>query len=154
MLLLSFRSSCVFVRGGFSATRRQLEFEKMAMSIKQVVANNGRSSGASFQKNDGSCASRLAEFFPGALPMHVPAKVARGWADQESEIQAMIEFGTPHEVIITCNVPLEIGESLRISSPNCSLKATAKVVALQVGNENYALAMRFTGGAENWIIQE
>jgi hypothetical protein len=84
--------------------------------------------------------------------MHVPATVGRERA--ADEIQALIEFGTPREVIVSCDVPLEIGESLRILSPNCSLKATAKVVALQVGNGSYALAMRFTGGAENWIIQE
>src|SRR5215813_9224503 len=113
MLLLSSKSSCVFVRW-IVLSRPQLELEKMAMSFKQVVANDRRSSGA-FQENGSSCASRLAEFFPGALPMHVPAKVARSWADRESEIQAVIEFGTPHEVIVTCNVPLEIGESLRIS---------------------------------------
>ena len=84
--------------------------------------------------------------------MHVPATVGREGTAQE--IEALIEFGTPREVIVTCGVPLEIGESVRIASPNCSLGATAKVVALQVGNESYALAMRFTGGAENWIIQE
>ena len=101
-----------------------------------------------------SGAARLAEFFPGALAMHVPATVEQDSAEGKSQIQALIEFGTAKEVIVTCDVPLEIGESLRISSASCSLKATAKVVALQVGTENYALAVRFTAGAENWIIQE
>jgi len=153
MLLLSSRSRSV-QPGGLLPGRWQVELKKMAMSSKRVVVSDQRSSGSSFERNSGSAASRLAEFFPGALPMHVPAMVGRRRADQESEIQALIEFGTAREVIVTCGVPLEIGELLRISSPNCSLKATAKVVALQVGNENYALAMRFTGGAENWIIQE
>ena len=153
MLLLSSRSKSV-QPGGLLPGRWQVELEKMAMSSKRVVVSDQRSSGGSFERNGDSGASRLAEFFPGALPMHVPATVGRRRADQESEIQALIEFGTAREVIVTCGVPLEIGESLRISSPNCSLKATGKVVALQVGNENYALAMRFTGGAENWIIQE
>jgi len=105
-------------------------------------------------ENTGTGAARLAEFFPGALPMHVPAVVKWGRVEEESQIQAVIEFGTAKEVIVTCGALFEIGESLRISSPSCSLKATAKVVALQVGTDNYALAIRFTGGAENWIIQE
>lgn len=154
MLLLSSRSSCVHGAADCRTDLSQLDLEKMAMSFKHVGTADQRGSGASFEKDSGSGAARLAEFFPGALPMHVPATVGRRRADEQSEIQALIEFGTPREVIVTCAVPLEIGESLRISSPNCSLKATAKVVALQVGNENYALAMRFTGGAENWIIQE
>jgi hypothetical protein len=124
----------------------------MAMSFKGVVADDQQGSGASFRGNSSSGASRLAEFFSGALPMHVPTTLGREGTAQE--IEALIEFGTPREVIVTCGVPLEIGESVRIASPNCSLEATAKVVALQVGNESYALAMRFTGGAENWIIQE
>jgi hypothetical protein len=135
----------------------------MATSSKRAVATvpaasndstaPGKNKAAGFS-NSGSGAARLAEFFPGALAMHVPATVERDSVEDESQIQALIEFGTAKEVIVTCSVPLEIGESLRISSPNCSLKATAKVVALQVGAENYALAVRFTAGAENWIIQE
>jgi len=104
--------------------------------------------------NSRSGAARLSEFFPGALAMHVPATVERDCGQDKSQIQALIEFGTAKEVIVTCSVPLEIGEMLRISSANCSLNAMAKVVALQVGTENYALAVRFTAGAENWIIQE
>ena len=86
--------------------------------------------------------------------MHLPATVARQQVEHESEIAAVIEFGTAREVIFSCGTRFEIGESLRISSPSCSLKANAKVVAIQVGNENYALAVRFVGRAENWIIQE
>lgn len=150
MLLLSSGSSCVRWE---AAGAWQLKLEKMAMSFKGVVADDQRSSSASSAGNSSSGASRLAEFFPGALPMHVPATVGGEGVDP-TEIQALIEFGTPREVIVTCGVPFEIGESLSISSPNCSLKARVKVVAMQVGNESYALAMRFTGGAENWIIQE
>jgi len=105
-------------------------------------------------ENTGSGAARLAEFFPGVILMHVSAVVKRGRAEEEHYIESLIEFGTAKEVIVTCGVPLEIGEPLSISSPNCSLKATAKVMALQVGTDKYALAIRFTGGAENWIIQE
>ena len=135
----------------------------MTISSKRTFGNGSSASnqrlGQSTDKaarieESGSGAARLAEFFPGALAMHVPAAVKRRRADEESEIQALIEFGTAKEVIVTCGVPLEIGESVKISSPNCSLKATARVVALQVGSDNYALAIRFTGGAENWIIQE
>jgi hypothetical protein len=128
----------------------------MTRLSKRAVENTSfeqdRNKSAGVGSNGCSGAARLAEFFPGALPMHVPATVGR--AEEEAQIPALIEFGTAKEVIVTCRVPLEIGESLRISSPNCSLKATAKVVALQVGTENYALAVRFTAGAENWIIQE
>ena len=135
----------------------------MATSSKRTIGNIAEGSGgakkrgpnkAADSSNEGSGAARLAEFFPGALAMHVPATVEWGQHAEKSQVHALIEFGTAKEVIVTCSVPLEIGESLRISSPNCSLKATAKVVALQVGAENYALAVRFTGGAENWIIQE
>jgi|SRR5262249_37206923 len=134
----------------------------MATSSKRAIGSAHDASSNSLKRDGnnttgsgkaGPAAARLAEFFPGALPMHVPATVERGHGE-DVEIQALIEFGTAKEVIITCGVALEIGESLRISSPNCSLKASAKVVALQVGIENYALAIRFTAGAENWIIQE
>ena len=134
----------------------------MAISSKSAFAKARRGTGTSFStekkevagRNGRSGTARLAEFFPGAFPMQVPATVERREANQEAEIQAVIEFGTAREVIFSCRASLEIGESLRIYSPSCSLDATAKVVAIQVANEDYALAVRFTGGAKNWIIRE
>ena len=99
-------------------------------------------------------AARLAEFFPGALPMHVPVSIRREQMTESSAVRGVIEFGTPREVIFTCAVPFEFGEMLRIINTNCSLDAKARVVAMQVGDSQYALAVRFAEKIRNWIIQE
>ena len=99
-------------------------------------------------------AARLAEFFPGALSMRMPVRIQRAPEGRDSEVQGVIEFGTPREVILTSRVPFEFGELLRIVNANCSLDTRAKVVAMQICGPEYALVLRFAENAKNWIIQE
>ncbi len=98
-------------------------------------------------------ALRLASFFPDALPMHVPARLYREEMTSAG-IPAVIEYGTPCEVILSCEAVLEFGEQVRLTSRSCSLAAQARVIAVQFGDSERAFAVRFTAGAENWIIKE
>jgi hypothetical protein len=123
---------------------------KRAQKRKQEVMPAGK---ASPRGDDNNGALRLASFFPDALPMHVPARLYREKM-ASAGIPVVIEYGTPCEVILSCEAMLEFGESVRLTSRSCSLAAQAQVIAVQFGGSEPAVAVRFTAGAENWIIKE
>src|SRR5262249_35029160 len=129
-------------------TKRERKSKQALMAASKTTESGD---GVSLNPNVG--ALRLASFFPAALPMYVPARLYRE-EFASTGIPVVIEYGTPCEVILTCDAVLEFGESVRLTSPSCSLAAQARVIAVQVDGSEPAFAVRFTAGAENWIIKE
>ena len=102
-----------------------------------------------------SFVDRLAGFFPGAVRMRIPVKVSRVSSEQQlSEIDdTVIVFGTATEVLFTSDLPLEFNDDVRVTNRDGSLDAQGKVVALQFGGKNTAVAVRFQSEVANWIIK-
>jgi len=67
--------------------------------------------------------------------------------------QTLIEFGTEQEVLFSSTLPLEFEDRLRIWNSDGSFDATAKVVAVSYHDGRKAVAARFIGKIENWIIK-
>ncbi len=65
----------------------------------------------------------------------------------------MIEFGTSQEVLFASTLPLEFEDSLRLRNSDGSLDAHATVVAVRYHDGRKAVAARFEGPVENWIIK-
>jgi hypothetical protein len=95
---------------------------------------------------------RLAEFFPGAVRMRIPVTVSRVSGDQQSG-NATIVFGTANEVLVLADLPLEFNELVRVTNRDGSLDAQGKVVALQFGGKDTAVAVRFESEVANWIVK-
>ena len=104
---------------------------------------------------DESCVARLARFFPEAVPVHIPVRVTRmavhgGAAPAED---AVIQFGTPQEVLFASGLPLDFEDKIRLENSDGSLNTEAQIVAMQFHNGNTAVAARFLRDVTNWIIK-
>jgi hypothetical protein len=119
---------------------------------------------------------RLAKFFPEATPVRIPIKLSRSHTNgnpngngngdgngnasarqPENENvffqDAVIEFGTPREVLFVVNHPLEFADRVLLESSDGSLRAEASVVAVQYHTERTAVAVRFLQNVPNWIVK-
>jgi len=65
----------------------------------------------------------------------------------------VIEFGTPNEVLFASTLPLEFEDRIRLLNSDGSLDARATVVAVRYHGGRKAVAARFVGQVENWIIK-
>lgn len=101
-----------------------------------------------------TCVEKLAQLFPGALPVRIPVRVTIGAVGRRRfQEQTVIEFGTPHEVLFSSNLPLEFEDRVRLVNSDGSLDARATVVAVRYHGGRKAVAARFVGVVGNWIIK-
>ena len=101
-----------------------------------------------------TCIERLAQLFPSASSVRLPVRVlVLGSEPRALGEQTLIEFGTEQEVLFSSTLPLEFEDRLRIWNSDGSFDATAKVVAVSYHDGRKAVAARFIGKIENWIIK-
>jgi len=101
-----------------------------------------------------SCIEKLAELFPAASPVRIPVRVSATSAGRRRlQEQTVIEFGTPNEVLFASTLPLEFEDRIRLLNSDGSLDARATVVAVRYHGGRKAVAARFVGQVENWIIK-
>jgi hypothetical protein len=104
---------------------------------------------------DESCVAKLARFFPEAVPVHIPVRVTRMGANGVSALSenAVIQFGTPREVLFASGLPLDFEDKIRLENSDGSLDTEAEIVAMQLHDGNAAVAARFLRDVTNWIIK-
>jgi hypothetical protein len=101
-----------------------------------------------------TCARKLAQLFPGVSPMRIPVRVLTlGAGRRRLQEKTVIEFGTAHEVLFSSKLPLEFEDRVQLLNSDGSLDACATVVAVRYHNGCKAVAARFVGNIENWIIK-
>jgi hypothetical protein len=104
--------------------------------------------------DDQTCVAKLAHLFPSASPVRLPVRViTMGTGRQSLQEQTVIEFGTSQEVLFSSTLPLEFEDRVRLTNSDGSLDASAKVVAVRYHDGAKAVAARFVGQVENWIIK-
>lgn len=106
-------------------------------------------------KTEQSIVARLAEFFPAAIRVRIPIQVtaSNGATNEAATEETVIEFGTAREVLFASALPLEFDDTVELKNNDGSFDAKGSVVAVQVGADRCAVAIRFTGKVNNWIIQ-
>jgi hypothetical protein len=101
-----------------------------------------------------TCAEKLAQLFPGVSPMRIPVRVLTlGSARKRLQEQTVIEFGTAQEVLFSSKLPLEFEDRVQLLNSDGSLDACATVIAVRYHNGRKAVAARFVGYIDNWIIK-
>lgn len=101
-----------------------------------------------------TCAEKLAQLFPEASPMRIPVRVLTlGSGQQRLQEKTVIEFGTANEVLFSSKLPLEFEDRVQLLNSDGSLDACATVVAVRYHNGRKAVAARFVGNIDNWIIK-
>jgi hypothetical protein len=102
-----------------------------------------------------SCVEKLAQLFPGVSAVRIPVRVSTAVMNgrRRLEEQTVIEFGTAREVLFSSTLPLEFEDPVRVENSDGSLDTRATVVAVRYHNGGKAVAVRFLGEVENWIIK-
>jgi|SRR5262249_13851701 len=102
-----------------------------------------------------SCVTRLAQFFPEAIPVRIPVRVSRPGGKPATVTEAtVIEFGTPQEVLFASGLPLDFEDRVHLENSDGSLIIEAEVVAMQLHQGKTAIAARFLESVTNWIIKK
>jgi hypothetical protein len=90
------------------------------------------------------CLEKLAQCFPGAMPVRVPARVvARRAGGRGLQENVIVEFVTASEALFLSELPLEFNDSVRLEFADAGVEADASVVALQYHDGRKAVAARF-----------
>jgi hypothetical protein len=101
-----------------------------------------------------TCIEKLAQLFTGISHVRIPVRVlTTGTGRKRLQEQTVIEFGTAHEVLFSSTLPLEFEDRVRMLNSDGSLDAWATVVAVRYHEGRKAVAARFVGHIDNWIIK-
>ena len=97
---------------------------------------------------------KLAHLFPQASPVRIAVRVSTVAAEpRRLQEETVVEFGTEREVLFSSGLPLEFEDRVRLVNSDGSFDAQATVVAVRYHGGQKAVAARFVGDVENWIVK-
>lgn len=102
-----------------------------------------------------NCAGQLARFFPGSAAVRVPVQVTalRGGGAKLREA-TVLEFGCAQHAIFVSTLPLEFEDHVRVQRDSrAAAGVDATVVAVQYHEGRKAVAVKFTQGLCDWVMQ-
>jgi hypothetical protein len=102
---------------------------------------------------DQTCVEKLAQLFPHVSAVRLPVRVITSGKRKKLEERTVIEFGTAHEVLFASSLPLEFEDHVHLVNSDGSFDARATIVAVRYHGGRKAVAARFIGAVQNWIIQ-
>jgi hypothetical protein len=114
-----------------------------------------RSTEVAVNEHEVDCAGQLACFFPGSAPVRVPVQVTslRGGGAKLREA-TILEFGGGQHAIFISKLPLEFADHVRVQrDARAGAAADATVVAVQYHEGRKAVAVKFTQGLCDWVMQ-
>jgi hypothetical protein len=121
------------------------------VNLERIVSKPGTATAFAHRQ---SSTSKLARFFPSAMPMRIPVHLTRlGTASNTVSENTILEFGTPNEVLFTSSLPLEFADRLRMRNLDGTLDVEACVVALEYNGAQTVVAARFAKEVANWIVK-
>jgi len=101
------------------------------------------------------CAGQLARFFPDTAAVRVPVQVTalRGGRAKLREA-TVLEFGGAQHAIFLSTLPLEFEDRVRLErDSHRGAAADATVIAVQYHEGLKAVAVKFTQGLCDWMMQ-
>jgi hypothetical protein len=100
------------------------------------------------------CAEQLARFFPSVAAVRVPVQVStlRGAGPKLREA-TVLEFAGAQHAIFLSTLPLEFEDRVRLERDSRGAVAEATVVAVQYHEGRKAVAVKFTQGLCDWMMQ-
>lgn len=125
---------------------------------RQIGMSRGRvkrSTEIAVSEHELGCAEQLARFFPGAAAIRVPVQVTalRGGRAKLREA-TVLEFGAAQHAIFLSTLPLEFEDRVRLErDSHGGAVAEVTVVAVQYHEGRKAVAVKFTQGLCDWMMQ-
>jgi len=114
-----------------------------------------RSTQVAVTEHEPDCAEQLARFFPGMTEVRVPVQVTalRGGGSKLREA-TVLEFAGNQHAIFLSRLPLEFDDHVCVErDPRGAPTADAIVVAVQYHEGRKAVAVKFTQGLCDWMMQ-
>ena len=114
-----------------------------------------RSTEVAIAQHEPGCAEQLARFFPDSAAVRVPVQVTalRGGGAKLREA-TVLEFGGAQHAIFLSTLPLEFEDHVRVQrDARAGTAAEATVVAVQYHEGRKAVAVKFTQGLCDWVMQ-
>jgi len=114
-----------------------------------------RSTEIALNEHEPDCAEQLARFFPGSAAVRVPVQVTalRGGRAKLREA-TVLEFGGSQHAIFISKLPLEFEDRVQVRrDAHAGAVADATVVAVQYHDGRKAVAVKFTQGLCDWVMQ-
>ena len=114
-----------------------------------------RSTQVAVSEHEPDCAGQLARFFPGAAALRVPVQVtAIRTGGAKLREATVLEFGGAEHAIFLSALPLEFEDRVRVQRDSrAGAAADATVVAVQYHEGRKAVAVKFTQGLCDWMMQ-
>lgn len=114
-----------------------------------------RSTQVAVTEHEPACTDQLARFFPGAAAVRVPVQVtALRSGGAKLREATVLEFGGSDHAIFLSTLPLEFDDRVRVErNSRVGAMADATVVAVQYQEGRKAVAVKFTQGLCDWMIQ-
>ena len=133
------------------------------MQVREIVSRwvgkaRGRvkhSTEVAVSEHELDCAEQLARFFPGSTAVRVPVQVTalRGGGAKLREA-TVLEFSGAQHAIFLSTLPLEFEDHVRLQrNSQAGAAADATVVAVQYHEGRKAVAVKFTQGLCDWVMQ-
>jgi hypothetical protein len=124
----------------------------------QVGKSRGRvkrSTETAVSEHELGCAEQLARFFPGAAAVRVPVQVTALRGGRATLREAtVLEYGGAQNAIFLSTLPLEFEDHVRLERDSRGDAAVdATVVAVQYHEGRKAVAVKFTQGVCDWVMQ-
>jgi len=114
-----------------------------------------RSTQVAVTEHEPDCAEQLARFFPGMTEVRVPVQVTalRGGGSKLREA-TVLEFAGNQHALFLSRLPLEFDDHVCVErDPRGAPTADAIVVAVQYHEGRKAVAVKFTQGLCDWMMQ-
>jgi len=114
-----------------------------------------RSTQGEVSEHEPDCAQQLAQFFPGTTEVRIPVQVTalRGGGSKLREA-TVLEFAGAQHAIFLSTLPLEFDDHVRVERDSRGAStADATVVAVQYHEGRKAVAVKFTQGLCDWMMQ-
>ena len=127
----------------------------MSRSVVESRGRVKRSIEVAVSELEQDCAGQLARFFPGAAAVRVPVQVTvlRSGGTKLREA-TVLEFGGAQHAIFLSTLPLEFEDHVRVERDSkLGRGGDATVVAVQYHEGRKAVAVKFTQGLCDWVMQ-
>ena len=114
-----------------------------------------RSTEVVVSEQESDCTGQLARFFPGATAVRIPVQIIalRGGGSKLREATVLEFSGAEHAIFLSA-LPLEFEDHVRVERDSRRGRtADATVVAVQYHEGRKAVAVKFTPGLCDWVIQ-
>jgi hypothetical protein len=98
------------------------------------------------------CADQLARYFPRVVATRIPVQVTALRGTGRLREATVVEFAAVEHALFVSTLPLEFDDRVRLEGNRKGCTADGVVIAVQYHEGRKAVAVKFTHGPCDWVI--